>query len=568
MSQWESLRLTDVLDRIRDEVYVLPVIQRKLVWNEEKIENIFDSLLKGFSFGAIMTLRDMRDREPLFEFRPFIKDYSDGVFIFSRKVEKLDKDIYYVIDGQQRLSAFYIGLLGSYNSKVLFFDLLSEWKKDDFLFKFAREKDNLKKEIDVVDGNGKRRTFWKEVKNLYRELKETGGEYIEVYESIVDSEELSDEEKETIKGNIERFRDKVLNQPVIGLNIVRINRKKDKMKNRLIAVELFKRLNQGGTKLDALELMASTLKGLDSISEEFLYKDIKEFEDIGFSQDEVIKLIFLLQDNHRKNLTEIDEKDSLFIRKNRNRIISALKGTRQFLYASKLYDFYSFYKPSIIPLYFITYHLFHKSELKDEEIEKYFSNLENNLDYKLIYKWIYLSLLNRVFRRRGAGWTAYTTGVRKILDVVKNYKNKPFPTSELFEMYENHPLDFSQKIKSEWLEDYDFDFVMYVIYDKTRKFRKEDIDHIQPKSLLEKRGFGSESINTIGNLQLIDHNINRREKRDKELKNWIESLENKNEYIKKHLIPKDEELWSIKNYKNFLKERKKMIVDKLLREIQ
>lgn len=54
------------------------------------------------------------------------------------------------------------------------------------------------------------------------------------------------------------------------------------------------RLNQGGTKLDGLELMASKLKGFDPDNEIFL-NDVKEYEDIGFSQDEIIKLIFIFK---------------------------------------------------------------------------------------------------------------------------------------------------------------------------------------------------------------------------------------------------------------------------------
>ena len=41
---------------------------------------------------------------------------------------------YFVIDGQQRLQTFYIGLTGSYNGKDLYFNLNSDYKKLDFDF--------------------------------------------------------------------------------------------------------------------------------------------------------------------------------------------------------------------------------------------------------------------------------------------------------------------------------------------------------------------------------------------------------------------------------------------------
>ena len=74
--------------------------------------------------------------------------------------------------------------------------------------------------------------------------------------------------------------------------------------------------------------MASILKSFSAENEKFLYEDIKEFSDVGLGQDEVIKYIFILQDLIR--------------------------------ISSGLYDFFADQKPSVIPLYFIGYHLFHK----------------------------------------------------------------------------------------------------------------------------------------------------------------------------------------------------------------
>ncbi len=564
MANWEDLRIIDVIEKIQKEEIVLPVIQRELVWDEEKIVLLFDTVLKGDSFGAIMTLKDWRGKEPLFEYRPFIKDYVKGTFIFSTKTEKLSKDISYVIDGQQRLSAFYIGLMGSYNGKELYFDLLSEWDKEDFYLDFASSSSELKKQVDTSDGNGKRRTLWDRVKDLFSKLKDTGGDYDFVYEDIIEqfqNMELNEQEKERAKKNIKKFNQRFINNKVIGICEVLINRKKDIYWNRKKAVELFRRLNQGGTRLSALDLMASILKSFSAENEKFLYEDIKEFSDIGLEQDEIIKYVFLLQENHRKELTDIEKSDSDFIRDNKERILNSLKGVRQFLKASALYDFFAEQKPSVIPLYSIGYHLFHKKSVKTEDIKDYFRDIEKNTDYKLIYRWIYLSLLQKIFRRRGAGWIAYKTGIRKILEVMKNHKDMDFPTNEIFKVYIEHPLYFKEGIHENGLDDYDFDFLMYIIYGK--KFRKEDIDHIHPRSILESKGCDSDKINTIANYQLLDYGINRGDKNNKELKDWINGLTNKEDYLKRHLIPNDPNLWTSENYEQFLIERKRLIKAKL-----
>ena len=56
MSNWKPYTVEDILEKIDNEEFVLPVVQRNLVWKEEKIELLFDTLLKGDSFGGIMTI--------------------------------------------------------------------------------------------------------------------------------------------------------------------------------------------------------------------------------------------------------------------------------------------------------------------------------------------------------------------------------------------------------------------------------------------------------------------------------------------------------------------------------
>jgi len=564
MANWEDWRIMDVIEKIQKKEIVLPVIQRELVWDEEKIVLLFDTVLRGDSFGAIMTLKDWRGKEPLFEYRPFIENYVKGTFIFSTKPEKLSKDISYVIDGQQRLSAFYIGLTGSYNGKELYFDLLSEWDKEDFYLDFASSPDELKKQVDTSDGNGKRRTLWYRVKDLFLQLKNAGGQYRFVVNQILSQYKnvnLTEEERERIRENVDIFNTQFLNSKNLGICEVMINFERDNYWNRRKAVELFRRLNQGGTRLSALDLMASILKSFNAENEKFLYEDIKEFSDIGLEQDEIIRYIFLLQDNHRKELTDIEKSDSDFIRNNKERILNSLRGVKQFLKASGLYDFFVEQKPSMIPLYFIGYHLFHKKSVKTEDIKDYFRDIEKNTDYKLIYRWIYLSLLQKIFRRRGAGWIAYKTGIRKILEVMKKHKDMDFPTNEIFKVYIDHPLYFKEDIDENRLDDYDFDFLMYIIYGK--KFRKEDIDHIHPYSILKSKGYDPDKINTVANYQMLDYGINRGDKNNKELKDWINKLANKDDYLKRHLIPNNPDLWISENYEQFLIERRKLIKAKL-----
>ena len=44
MAEWEAIKIHDVIRDINDNKVVLPVIQRNLVWDEEKMELLFNSL--------------------------------------------------------------------------------------------------------------------------------------------------------------------------------------------------------------------------------------------------------------------------------------------------------------------------------------------------------------------------------------------------------------------------------------------------------------------------------------------------------------------------------------------
>src|SRR5665213_2726131 len=100
MANWESRNISDVVKEIDDKKFVLPVIQRRLVWEEDKMELLFDTLLKGDSFGGIMVIREDKNTKPLFPFRPFTKDGED---IPSAEVDKITQQQSFVVDGQQRL---------------------------------------------------------------------------------------------------------------------------------------------------------------------------------------------------------------------------------------------------------------------------------------------------------------------------------------------------------------------------------------------------------------------------------------------------------------------------------
>jgi hypothetical protein len=563
MAIWETKRIVDVINEIEDNKFVLPVIQRSLVWTEEKMELLFDTLLKGDSFGGIIVIEEEKNDKPLFSFRPFTKD---GNFIPSRQIEKLVQNQYFVIDGQQRLQSFYIGFSGSINGKILFFDLYSDFNSE-FEFKFESDinklpkvtKDNLERPI--------KEHLWYPVKDLLSILKKTNDED-QTSDDIIKTYSITDDKlKQFIAKNVKMFYKNVNSALTLGISKVHINKTMPEIENKQRIVELFRRLNDGGTILSPFDLVASILKGYSWEMESFLRELLEEYSYIGLSQDNLIKFIFLLQDNHSKEMVSIEASDAEFAIKNKEKIRATLKALNDFLNHSKLIEYYNNKGRSFIPLFFISYHIFHKG-LSISEINNYFNNAETgNADFALMRKWIFNSLTNGIFRSKGAGWVPYKTGVRKILEVIKKYKGKTFPLDHLYDVYKNHQLAFRTNYSKDNLNQLDHGFVFYLMYDLTYIKRTNDIDHVMPKNLLESI-FPIEDINNIKNYQMLDYGTNRGEKNGKPFSQWVNNInyvKNKALYVETHLIPKDEKIWDEEKFAIFSDKRAELILEKILR---
>ena len=559
MAIWFNRRIVDIINEVEDGKFVLPVIQRGLVWEEIKMTRLYDSLLKGDSFGGIMVIEEEKGNKPLFSYRPFTKD---GNFIPSSQVNELNHNQFFVIDGQQRLQSFYIGLKGSINGKQLYFDLFSDFE-NEYEFRFEKEQSKLPRTSKENEDRPLQNYFWYSAKDLLRKLKDTNDEDQVSDEIITKFAIQNDVEQTHIRKNIKAFYKNIISSETLGIAKVVINRTLPEVLNRQRIVELFKRLNDGGTRLSAFDLVASILKGYSWEMESFLSETLEGYQDIGLTQDNLIKLIFILQDNHSKEMASIEADDAEFAIKNRDRIQSALIALKEFLTKANLYDYYKEGNRSFIPLFFIVYHLFYK-EISNEELENYFNNFETtNVDFLPMRRWIYNSLLNGVFKSKGAGWIPYRTGIRKILEEIKNFKGKVFPTDELFKVYYSHGVTFSQDYNIERLDELEPSFVYYIIYDFKVPNRINDIDHIMPKNILEKQGVEWEKINSIKNYQLLDFSTNRGEKNGKPLTEWIANFVESN-YINLHLIPKDKNLWKEENFAQFSEVRGQMILQKIL----
>ena len=455
----------------------------------------------------------------------------------------------------------------------MFFDLYSDFQKGEYDFKFARptqgkssvknieraERKTADSEIETIA-----ECLWYSVPELYEKLLRVGGNSGRIADEIIFEQNIDEQHKKKhVEENVKQFYRNIFEMKNIGISEVDVDYYRSQIENRQRMVELFRRLNSGGTTLSTLDLVASRLKGFDSRMENFLDEMERDNGDLRISRDELIKLIMTLQDKPLSEITDLDEdgeKFASFALENSEKIKSTLAALREFLRKTGDYNWFSSNKNrSPIPLYILAYHIFYAEDATKNFLE--------------MRRWLRLSLLNGIFRR-GCGWIPSERGMKLLHAAFKNYRGQPFPVEELFDVCRKNLHSFYSEVKPENLDGFDRsrDYVFYLIYGGA-PLPRGAVDHIQPRArLLELIGRGQkniseEMIDSIANMELLSREDNA-EKSDKRLKDWINRQEDRQKYLSRHLIPDEESLWKPSNFKQFLKARAQMMAEKINRSMR
>ena len=147
----------------------------------------------------------------------------------SQEVDELSKTRWFIIDGQQRLQSFYIGLTGTLNRKRLYFDLFSNYEDMEYEFRFAVKADEL------PQTNNERTSacminacLWYPVDDLFQRLSITA-KARQVSKEIIKKSEIEDNVQiEVIENNVQDFFDAVFADESVGISKVSINKSKDR----------------------------------------------------------------------------------------------------------------------------------------------------------------------------------------------------------------------------------------------------------------------------------------------------------------------------------------------------
>lgn len=533
----------DIIQLIADELnsgkYFLPSFQRQYVWNEDDIKDLIDSIIKNYPIGTIILWKP--SKESISEIDPFSKPFMD-------KNGTGQKEIFYIIDGQQRLTSLML--------------LLNNWQ-------LARGGEIIK--CEPITYNPANNKFYKSTKRGIDLSK-----LIKAFYKF-DETAIAELKKTTSPENYKIMEDMVkgiLNKYPIPICIMETD-SEDETTFRDMA-EAFIRVNKFGIRIGNLELMLSFLAG--AVGGELKQKIRNLYEEFNnkfeIELQPIIRFSFSNFDLKQTQISKV-EQFKINIKKimNYNSVSTAdifSKCNKSFeltinLLNTKLGLSNSRFLPSQNALIPIAKYIYIRNIESLEQLDE--------SDVKNIINWFVLTSFNGYYSSQpdtklDRDMELITAAYFPYEDLIGNMQNRKARIKiRLEDIKRGLDLNVLRLQGRAHL------FLLYTILVKEQADDWNGIlldqqkvinlarHHIFPKDYLEKNLELDEPetkeimINNLSNITFIHKDINS-EIEDTPPEEYL------NEYIssaKKHFIPTDSNLWSINQYNTFLEYRIRQI---------
>lgn len=566
MSGFQSpITIWQAIGRIKNNEYLLPAFQREYVWSSNQVENLFDSLMKGYPISSMLFWKVKNEAKNAYKFYKILDKYVERYNIHNDTFNTNQvNDFYAILDGQQRLTSLYIGLCGSYafhryrarwdNSdynfpeRILYLNISRTFPEDesDKTYNFSfKEKSFTQGKVLFQDTNGDK---WFKVGEILK-LGDGDSDY-GIFE-FSDEYSLTKEERSMLN----KLRSKIFDKPVI--NFYEIEDSKPD-----VAVNIFVRINSGGTQLSFSNmLMSMAIAGWqkkDARTEILRLVDLVNNKGFNITQDYILKaFLYLYKTDVRFRIKGFDNEFIDLVEEKWESIRDCIDELFELLKNYGLDRSSLTSNNATLP---ILYYLYHRN------IYKSFSSAIGYADErKEIRLWLMRTLIFRSFSVSGdtilqLSRKAFTDNIDLsfIKDGITSFPSDTLsstirqPTEINDEYIDSHILNIHKDNK--------FAFavlaLLYSNLDYRNPFHK---DHIHPFVRCQSVGFDWEEYDTILNLQMLDANENMA-KNDKELKEWVEfetTPETRDSFLKSHLIP-DVNL-ELENFPKFIVERRKLL---------
>jgi hypothetical protein len=590
-----SMSIIDAVDELNENIF-LPAIQREFVWDSNQIVRLFDSVMREYPIGSFMMwkLKGEAAKDQI-KYR-FVRHYiEDSVYpddpgfkqldhhnpkVLNHEEARLPDTQRLVLDGQQRLTAFFIGLEGSYTEKRkfaqyknpdawtqrrLFLNLFSDSEQEPqdelgLKYDFAFKKDSP----DPTD-----EAFWFPVGDILQ--ADTVAEAIQLPENL-GIDRFAKGKRYDASNNLTTL--------FASLNdATRVQYHEETTEKQSRVLDIFIRTNEGGTPLSKSEILLSmaTARWTEEKEVEILNarEEITGFVDhlnaqyehkgFGFSIDFVLKALLVLSDlpteyrirnfsNENLGAMKLEWLESSF----KEDLLSALNLIVEFGLDSQSLTSSN----ALIPIaYFIHYH--------DPDLSR--ESTEGDEIRQQIHYWLTSALLNGTFNSRPDEVLQDARGAIQ-------ESGGQFPLEEIHHKMRGRGkvVGFSPDVVESLLEETTYRsqksfLLLSLIYypEPVRRNVTYQRDHIYPKNMLEvdtlvddyglsmKQAQHCNNLrDKVANLQLLTTEENG-EKGDKDFEEWITTRSEN--YYRRHLIPTEKSLYNIENFPEFVVRREELI---------
>jgi uncharacterized protein with ParB-like and HNH nuclease domain len=572
MSFFPPLSVADAIDKIDYNQYLLPAIQRDFVWSSGKIEMLFDSLMQGYPIGSMLLWRVNGKNTENQRFYGILKKYRERFLIRSEEIStKNIPSFEVVLDGQQRLTALYLGLKGSYAYKG--YNLA--WKDTEYsiptrhLYLNLKYKKNRRNDLnDSDDDRMYEFTFLKPDEALNSDDNNKWfkvGDILGIkgtaqLNSCFKKNDIVDEEAQEI---LSRLHDIVHLEKLIHYYL-------EESSDFTRALNIFIRINSGGISLSYSDLvMSTTIMGwmrLDAKKEINGLVDelVKEY---GFpvNKDFILRTYLVLySDDIKFRVQNFSIKNAKEFESYWEEIKKAIKEVFQlvsdFGYAPNTLT-------SMNALLPIVYYLY-----KTDRVKGFCQKVGYKEDRALIKRWLHVVLLHQIFGGQAEGV------LKAIRDTIKKEISKgtdKFPASAIANRLSK--TNKSITVDEEFIQGllytskdsrYAFPILALLFPHLDYKNRDFHLDHCHPLSHFNEKKLKSKGIllnddnkeyftdwdyfNSIINLQMLDGNENK-SKNAKDLKVWVTD---NSIALKKYFLPKELDL---ADFPTFVEKRTELL---------
>ena len=578
-----AIEISRAIKEIDEGRWVIPAFQRRLVWPREKVQLLFDSLMRDYPIGSMLLWRLGADAANEYPFYRFVQHFhAHNRNKGGLAAVKGREDVRAVLDGQQRLTALYVGLCGTHTAqpwygRVKFAD---SWPPAVLHLRIRDDKHAKPEADDRVDDEAELEEFDFRFLTDDQVKAAAPGTWFPVPDVMAMQapgavrawfarNNLSQEPE--AYDRISNLRRVVWDRPVISFYL-----EEDQRQHK--AVTVFQRINRQGSPLTMAQIVFSTVVEEWPAAHEKVDHLVAAMNTQGrpssfsFDRDLVFKASLVLADVSTLRL-DIDTFSKDTVQRLRDQwsgisasLLDAAKLIGQeFAYGSERLSS----KFAIIPVAYYL-HAIGGSKRLDAGTKK------------LIQRWLAEMLARRVFsRRRDARLSAMRMTLRE-------RSGNGFPAAALSRSIGLLPLadeDFDQLLDTSYGDNA---FPLLSLLFPSFQFDKQlDVDHIHPKKIARGRNdllalgmssadadFFAANVDRLANLQLLDATKNRIDKRAKPFATYLSEVfpaqEARERELRDNAIPRD--LTRTVDFRRFYEERRaalrELLVEVLRPEVE